>query len=40
MDEENLPAVAVTDQHGRLIGMVTLENLGQMLLLARLRPGA
>ena len=40
MDEENLPAVAVADQRGHLVGLVTLENLGQMLLLARLRPDA
>ena len=39
MDEENLSAVGVADQLGRLIGLVTLENLGQMLLLARLQPG-
>ncbi|MDE2442367.1 MAG: CBS domain-containing protein, partial [Betaproteobacteria bacterium] len=38
MDEENFPAVMVADQRGHLIGMVTLENLGQMLLLARLQP--
>lgn len=40
MDEANLPAVGVADQAGHLIGLVTLENLGQMLLLARLGPRA
>lgn len=33
MDEGNLPAVAVADREGRLVGMVTLENLGQLMLL-------
>lgn len=37
MDEESFPVVMVADQRGHLIGMVTLENLGQMLLLARLQ---
>jgi predicted transcriptional regulator len=38
MDKRQLPAIAVADSRGSLIGMVTLENLGQMLLLGFLRP--
>ena len=38
MAEEKLPAIAVSDAKGRLIGMVTLENLGQMMVLQRLQP--
>jgi stage IV sporulation protein FB len=38
MDEQKLPAIAVSDPDGRLVGMVTLENLGQMMLLRQLRP--
>lgn len=33
MREGQWPAVAVTDRAGRIVGMVTLENLGQLLLL-------
>ena len=38
MNERHLPAVAAVDPAGRLVGMVTLENLGQMLLLELFRP--
>jgi stage IV sporulation protein FB len=36
MEEQGLPAVLAVDRAGRLTGLVTLENLGQMLLLNRL----
>ena len=36
MEEQRLPAVLAVDRAGRLTGLVTLENLGQMLLLSRL----
>lgn len=35
MDERQFPTVVVTDAAGHPVGMVTLENLGQMLLLER-----
>lgn len=38
MEQGTFPAIAVTDQHGHLVGMITLENLGQMLLLGRAKP--
>lgn len=39
IEEQSLPAVAVADHAGRLVGMVTVEQLGQMLLLQRLNAG-
>jgi Zn-dependent protease/CBS domain-containing protein len=38
MDEQHLPAVAVGSSTGHLVGMVTLENLGQIMMLGFLRP--
>jgi Zn-dependent protease/CBS domain-containing protein len=38
MSEEDVPAIAVADQGGHLIGMVTLENLGQIMMLELLPP--
>jgi len=40
IDEEQVPAVSIADTHGRMVGMVTLENLGQMMVLERQRPNA
>lgn len=36
MTEQNAPAAIVTDATGRPVGMVTLENIGQLMLLERL----
>jgi stage IV sporulation protein FB len=38
--EEGAPAVAVVDVHGRLKGMLTLESLGQWMMLRRMNPEA
>ena len=44
MREKQLPAVGVTDGAGRLIGLVTPENVGEMMMIQaarpELRPGA
>lgn len=40
IEEQQLPAVAIADARGRMVGMVTLENLGQMMMLERQRPKA
>lgn len=37
IEEQRLPALVVTDRAGHPVGMVTLENLGQFLMLARLQ---
>ena len=44
MQEKQLPAVGVADGAGRLIGLVTPENVGEMMMIQaarpELRPGA
>ena len=39
MQEGRLPAVGVTDADGRLIGLVTPENVGEMMMVEAARPG-
>jgi stage IV sporulation protein FB len=39
MQEGRLPAVGVTDVDGRLIGLVTPENVGEMMMVEAARPG-
>lgn len=36
--EKRRPAVGVTDPEGRLVGLLTLENLGEMMMLHSARP--
>jgi stage IV sporulation protein FB len=38
LQEKSAPAVAVTDAEGRLIGLVTPETIGEMLMLHQARP--
>lgn len=38
LQEKSSPAVAITDQASRLVGLVTLETLGEMLLLHEASP--
>jgi Zn-dependent protease/CBS domain-containing protein len=38
MQEKSLPAVAVADSQGRLIGLVTPENIGEMMMVNAARP--
>lgn len=39
MQEGRLPAVGVTDGFGRLVGLVTPENIGEMMMILAARPG-
>jgi len=39
LQEKSVPAVAVTDDSGRLVGLVTSETVGEMLMLQQARPG-
>lgn len=39
MQNGRLPAVGVTDASGRLIGLVTPENIGEMMMIEAARPG-
>lgn len=39
MSEAGAPAVAVTGDDGRLVGLVTPENVGEMLMVEAARPG-
>lgn len=38
LQEQRLPAVGVTDSAGRLIGLVTPENIGEMMMILSARP--
>jgi stage IV sporulation protein FB len=38
MQEKRLPAVGVTDGAGRLIGLITPENIGEMMMIQAARP--
>jgi hypothetical protein len=38
MQEKRLPAVGVNDGAGRLIGLITPENIGEMMMIQAARP--
>jgi len=38
MQEQSLPAVGVTDREGRLLGLITPENIGEMMMVQAARP--
>jgi predicted transcriptional regulator len=40
MQEKRLPAVGITDRAGRLVGLVTPENIGEMMMSRRHTPSA
>jgi stage IV sporulation protein FB len=40
MQEKGLPAVGVNDNEGRLVGLVTPENIGEMMMIQAARPAA
>jgi Zn-dependent protease/CBS domain-containing protein len=39
MQEKRLPAVGVADAEGRVVGLVTPENIGEMMMIHAVRPG-
>jgi stage IV sporulation protein FB len=39
MQEKRLPAVGVANADGRLVGLVTPENVGEMMMVEAARPG-
>jgi stage IV sporulation protein FB len=39
MQEKRLPAVGVANTEGRLVGLVTPENVGEMMMVEAARPG-
>jgi stage IV sporulation protein FB len=38
MQEQGLPAVGITDRDGRLLGLITPENIGEMMMVQAARP--
>jgi hypothetical protein len=38
MQETHAPAVAIVDDAGRLVGLMTHENLGEMMMVRAARP--
>ena len=38
--QKGCPVVGVTDASGKLIGLLTVENLGEMMMLHSARPAA
>ena len=38
MQEKQLPAVGVTDAAGQLVGLITPENVGEMMMVLAARP--
>ena len=38
MQESNCPALPVVDRLGRFVGLITMENVGELMLINSLRP--
>ena len=38
MQEQGLPAVGITNRDGRLLGLITPENIGEMMMVQAARP--
>ena len=38
MQEQGLPAVGINDREGRLLGLITPENIGEMMMVQAARP--